>query len=230
MTASTDLLAPGGAFVARSTSASRLFWERFRDDKAALFAASVIFLLALIAFFGGPLAAKITGHPNTEQYQSIMQDSFGLPKGPNGNFWFGADGEGRDLFVRTMYGARTSLLVGVVASGAPTYALSFAAGKPVSTNAADTMADGLATRVPAPRAVEAIQKGAERVVTVDDHEIRAAMRHLFTDTHNLAEGAGAATLAALLKEKDAMAGKRVAIVLSGGNIDRALYAEVLSER
>jgi peptide/nickel transport system permease protein len=117
LTASTDLLAPGGAFVARSTSASRLFWERFRDDKAALFAASVIFLLALIAFFGGPLAAKITGHPNTEQYQSIMQDSFGLPKGPNGNFWFGADGEGRDLFVRTMYGARTSLLVGVVASG-----------------------------------------------------------------------------------------------------------------
>jgi len=74
-------------------------------------------LLALIAIFGGPLAAKITGHPNTEQYQSIMQDSFGLPKGPNGNFWFGADGEGRDLFVRTMYGARTSLLVGVVASG-----------------------------------------------------------------------------------------------------------------
>ncbi len=103
--------------MARSKSASRLFWERFRDDKAALFAASVIFLLALIAIFGGPLAAKITGHPNTEQYQDIMQDSFGLPKGPNGNFWFGADGEGRDLFVRTMYGARTSLLVGVVASG-----------------------------------------------------------------------------------------------------------------
>jgi len=117
LTASTDLFAPGGAFVARSKSASRLFWERFRDDKAALFAASVIFLLALIAIFGGPLAAKITGHPNTEQYQDIMQDSFGLPKGPNGNFWFGADGEGRDLFVRTMYGARTSLLVGVVASG-----------------------------------------------------------------------------------------------------------------
>ena len=82
-----------------------------------MFAASVILLLVFIAFFGGPLAAKITGHPNTEQYQSIMQDSFGLPLGPNSAFWFGADGEGRDLFVRTMYGARTSLLVGVVASG-----------------------------------------------------------------------------------------------------------------
>jgi ABC-type dipeptide/oligopeptide/nickel transport system permease subunit len=117
LTAATDLLVPGGAFVARSKSGSRLFWERFRDDKAALFAASVIVVLALIAIFGGPLAAKITGHPNTEQYQNLMQDSFGLPKGPNSAFWFGSDGEGRDLFVRTMYGARTSLLVGVVASG-----------------------------------------------------------------------------------------------------------------
>jgi threonine dehydratase len=120
-------------------------------------------------------------------------------------------------------------IVGVVASGAPSYALSFAAGKPVSTNSADTMADGLACRVPAAPAVEIILKGAERIVTVEEHEIRAAMRHLFTDTHNIAEGAGAATLAALLKEKARMEGKRVVIVLSGGNIDRALYAEVLAE-
>ncbi len=124
----------------------------------------------------------------------------------------------------------TTRIVGVVAVGAPSYALSFAAGKPISTNTADTMADGLACRVPAPLAVEIIPKGAERIVAVEEGEIRAAMRHLFTDTHNLAEGAGAATLAALLKEKEAMAGKRIAIVLSGGNIDRALYAEVLSER
>jgi threonine dehydratase len=120
-------------------------------------------------------------------------------------------------------------VVGVVAAGAPSYALSFAAGKPVSTNSADTMADGLACRVPAAPAVEIILKGAERIVTVEEDEIRAAMRHLFTDTHNIAEGAGAATLAALLKEKDRMEGKRAAIVLSGGNIDRALYAEVLAE-
>jgi threonine dehydratase len=120
-------------------------------------------------------------------------------------------------------------VVGVVAAGAPSYALSFAAGKPVSTNSADTMADGLACRVPAAPAVEIILKGAERIVTVEEDEIRAAMRHLFTDTHNIAEGAGAATLAALLKEKARMEGKRVVIVLSGGNIDRALYAEVLAE-
>src|SRR5437764_1456454 len=96
-------------------------------------------------------------------------------------------------------------IVGVVASGAPAYALSFAAGRPVSTNSADTMADGLACRVPAPPAIEIILKGAERIVTVEDGQIRAAMRHLFTDTHNVAEGAGAATLAALLQEKDKMA-------------------------
>ncbi len=117
MTAVTDLLSPGGALVAESKSASRLFWERFREDKAALFAAGTIGLLVLIAIGGGPLAAWITGHPNDEAYQAIMENQFGLPKGPNAQFWFGADGEGRDLFVRTMYGARTSLLVGVVASG-----------------------------------------------------------------------------------------------------------------
>jgi threonine dehydratase len=132
------------------------------------------------------------------------------------------------IAARDALGLRTRV-VGVVAAGAPSYALSFAAGKPVSTNAADTMADGLACRVPAAPAVEIILKGAERIVTVDEDEIRAAMRHLFTDTHNIAEGAGAATLAALLKEKARMEGKRVVIVLSGGNIDRALYAEVLAE-
>src|SRR5262249_38028103 len=100
----------------RARSASRLFWERFKDDKAALAAAGVIGLLVFIAFFGGPIAQQITGHPNTEQYQQVMQDSFGIPKGPNAQFWFGSDGEARDLFVRTMYGARTSLTVGVVAS------------------------------------------------------------------------------------------------------------------
>jgi len=116
MTAATDLLSPAGATFT-SRSAARLFWERFREDKAALVAMGVIGFLVLIAFFGGPIAAWVTGHPNTRNYQAIMEDSFGLPKGPNAKFWFGADGEGRDLFVRTMYGARTSLIVGVVASG-----------------------------------------------------------------------------------------------------------------
>jgi ABC-type dipeptide/oligopeptide/nickel transport system permease subunit len=116
MTAATDLLAPGVATFARSRSASRLFWERFREDKAAMFAAGVILLLIVIAFVGGPIAAWVTGHPNNAAYQARMEDEFGLPQGPNAQFWFGADGEGRDLFVRTMYGARTSLIVGVLAS------------------------------------------------------------------------------------------------------------------
>ena len=100
--------------------------------------------------------------------------------------------------------------------------------RPVSTNSADTIADGMACRVPDEAALEFIFKGAERVVTVSEDEIKAAMRHYFTDTHNLAEGAGAAPLAALLGERRRMEGKRVALILSGGNIDRPLYTSVLN--
>jgi threonine dehydratase len=132
------------------------------------------------------------------------------------------------IAARDALGLKTGI-VGVVAAGAPAYALSFKAGQPVATNSADTMADGLACRSPSAEAVEIIRRGAERIVTVTDAEIRAAMRHLYTDTHNLAEGAGAAAFAALLQERAAMAKKRVAIVLSGGNIDMALYREVLAE-
>ena len=123
----------------------------------------------------------------------------------------------------------TAEIVGVVAEGAPTYALSFAAGRPVSTNSADTMAGGLAVRVPDPEALDMILRGAARIVTVSDAEIRRAMRILFTDTHNVAEGAGAAPFAAALKERDRLAGKRIAVIQSGGNIDRALFAEILAE-
>jgi ABC-type dipeptide/oligopeptide/nickel transport system permease subunit len=101
----------------RGKSPRRLFWERFRQDKAAIVGGVVVVLLAFIAVFGGPLAAKVTGHGQNDTYQTEMTDDFGVPKGPTGDFWFGADSAGRDLFVRTMYGARTSLLVGVVASG-----------------------------------------------------------------------------------------------------------------
>ncbi len=118
-------------------------------------------------------------------------------------------------------------MVGVVAENAPTYALSFAKGAPVATNSADTIADGLAVRVPDEAAVARVNAGAERVVAVSEEEIEAAMRHYFTDTHNVAEGAGAAPLAALLKERRAMAGKRVGLVLSGGNVDREVYVRVL---
>lgn len=132
------------------------------------------------------------------------------------------------MAARDALGLRTKV-VGVVANEAPAYALSFAAGKPVSTNSADTMADGVACRVPDPDALALILKGADRIVSVSETEIRAAMRHFFTDTHNLAEGAGAAALAGLLQEKDRMAGRRVAVIQSGGNIDRELYLSVLAE-
>jgi peptide/nickel transport system permease protein len=117
LTAATDLLSPAGATFTVTRSASRLFWERFREDKAAVFAAGVIVLLIVIAAIGGPIAAWVTGHPSIHAYNDTMLDPFGVPKGPNSQFWFGADGAGRDLFVRTLYGARTSLFVGVVASG-----------------------------------------------------------------------------------------------------------------
>ena len=103
--------------AAAGRSPRQLFWVRFKQDKAALVGAVVIVLLVLVALFGGPLAERTTGHAQNEPFTDTMTDDFGLPKGPNSSFWFGADAAGRDLFVRTMYGARTSLLVGIVASG-----------------------------------------------------------------------------------------------------------------
>ena len=119
-------------------------------------------------------------------------------------------------------------IVGVVAENAPAYALSFAAAKPVATASANTIADGVACRVPDPAAVEIINRHVERIVTVSEAEIEAAMRHYFTDTHNVAEGAGAAPLAALIQERAYMAGRRVGLVLSGGNVDRPLFARILA--
>jgi len=123
----------------------------------------------------------------------------------------------------------TTEIIGVVAKNAPTYALSLAAGMPVATNTADTIADGLACRVPDAAALAIIRQGAARILTVSEAEIRRAMRILFSDTHNLAEGAGAAALAAALQEAGRLAGKRIAVIQSGGNIDRALFAQVLAQ-
>jgi threonine dehydratase len=123
----------------------------------------------------------------------------------------------------------TTEVVGVVADNAPTYALSFAAGRPVPTNQADTLAEGLAVRVPDPEALAIILKGAARIVTVSDAEIRQAARAMCSDTRNLAEGAAAAPLAAALQERARLAGKRVALVQSGGNIERTLLADLLAE-
>ncbi len=131
------------------------------------------------------------------------------------------------LAARQALGLKTRV-VGVVAERAPSYALSFEAGQPVSTNSCDTVADGVSVRVPDADALEIILEGVERVVAVSENEIEAAMRAYFADTHNLAEGAGAAPLAGLIKEKDAMAGKKVGLVLSGGNVDTEVYRGILA--
>jgi threonine dehydratase len=127
------------------------------------------------------------------------------------------------ITVRDLLGLKTEI-VGVQSTEAPSYALSFAAGHVVLTNSADTLADGLATRVPDQEALDVIRKGASRIVQVTDDEIAAALRIYWTDTHNLTEGAGAAALAAALQERRRNLGKRVGLVLSGGNIDFDLFA------
>jgi threonine dehydratase len=127
---------------------------------------------------------------------------------------------------RDVLGLRTEI-VGVVSENAAAYALSFETGRPVATNSADTIADGMACRVPVEDALNIIWRGAARIVRVSEGEITAAMRAYFSDIHNVAEGAGAAPLAAALKDTDRKAGK-VGLILSGGNVDTDVYANVLN--
>jgi threonine dehydratase len=126
------------------------------------------------------------------------------------------------IAARDALGLRTEI-VGVQSAEAPAYALSIAAGHAVRTDSADTLADGMATRVPDEEALAVIRRGAARFVLVADAEIADAIRAYWTDTHNLAEGAGAAPLAAAVQEKHRLAGKKVGLVLSGGNIDFDLF-------
>jgi threonine dehydratase len=126
------------------------------------------------------------------------------------------------ILARDLLGRKTEI-VGVQSTEAPSYALSFAAGKVVNTNSSNTRADGMATRNPDADALSIILKGASRIVQVTDEEVGAAIRAYWTDTHNLAEGAGAAALAAALSERNKLRGKRVGLVLSGGNIDFDLF-------
>lgn len=119
-------------------------------------------------------------------------------------------------------------IVGVVSEQAAAAQLSVAAGHPVETNAARTFADGMAVRVPIPAALDIYATGADRILAVSEAEIAAAVRLYFECTHNVAEGAGAAPLAALFQERGAMAGRKVAVVLSGGNIDTDWFARILA--
>nr|WP_245213454.1 threonine dehydratase [Rhizobacter sp. AJA081-3] len=128
---------------------------------------------------------------------------------------------------RAHAGVRTRI-VGVVSAHAPAYRLSFEAGRAIEAPVSTQLADGMACRVPEPQALAIIQREVDEIVSVSDDEIAAAMRALFADTHNVAEGAGAAALAALLQQHERWAGRRVGLSLSGGNVDSPMFARVLA--
>jgi threonine dehydratase len=132
-----------------------------------------------------------------------------------------------------MIAARAALgtkaeIVGVVSESAPAYALSFAARRPVEHAVTTVFSDGMACRTPEPDALEILWRHAARVVQVSEREVASAMRLLFTATHNVTEGAGAAPLAAALQERERLRGRKVAVVISGGNVDRPMFADVLT--
>jgi threonine dehydratase len=130
------------------------------------------------------------------------------------------------IATRDALGLKTKV-VGVVSSAAATAKLSFEAGRLIETDSAATFADGMAVRVPVQEAFEIYANGADRILAVSDDEVANAMRIYFRDTHNVAEGAGASSLAALLQERDRMSGKTVAVILSGANVDADVFSEVL---
>jgi threonine dehydratase len=131
------------------------------------------------------------------------------------------------LAAREALGLRTEV-VGVVSAHAPAYALSLARGEPVSHPSTTILADGVACRTPVPEALAMMQGRVSRVAQATDAQVAAAMRAFFTDTHNVAEGAGAIALAAVLAEPEKVAGRRVAVILCGGNVDAEVFADVLN--
>jgi threonine dehydratase len=131
------------------------------------------------------------------------------------------------ITVRDLLGLDTEI-VGVVADAAPAYALSLEAGHVVSTNSAATFADGMAVRVPSPEAFAIIQKGVATIVRLSEDEIANAIRVYYSDTHNLAEGAGAAPLAGLLRDQTELQGAAAGVILCGGNIDGPIFSQVLA--
>jgi threonine dehydratase len=129
--------------------------------------------------------------------------------------------------VRNVLGLKTKI-VGVVSASAPTYALSFAAGHVIEQRSNTRIADGIALGRAHDEGFEILRRELDHIVQVMDDEVEEAMRAIFTDTHNVAEGAGAAAVAAILKNKGAWSGKRIGAVLSGGNVDRATFARVMA--
>ncbi len=132
------------------------------------------------------------------------------------------------MAARQALGHKTKI-VGVVSAHARAYALSFAAKKPVESPVSTQLADGVACSTTDPEALELILNGVERIIEVTDAEVAEAMCTIFECTHNVSEGAGAAGFAAAMKEKEKLKGLKVGTVLSGGNVDRALFAKVLAK-
>ena len=131
------------------------------------------------------------------------------------------------MAARDALGLKTRI-VGVVSAHARAYSESFSARYPVESPVTTHLSDGMACRVPEPEALELILRGVDRIVQVSDDEVSAAMRMMFECTHNVCEGAGAAALAAATQEKVKLAGQKVAVVASGGNVDQAVFAGVLN--
>ena len=127
---------------------------------------------------------------------------------------------------RAHAGVKTRL-VGVVSAHATAYLDSWRAGHAVEAPVSTVLADGMACRTPVPESLEVLRREADDVVAVTDEEVAAAMRLLYRATHNLAEGAGAAALAAAMQQRERWAGRRVGVMLTGGNVDAPLFAQVL---
>lgn len=130
--------------------------------------------------------------------------------------------------VRNGLGLKTKL-VGIVSEHAPTYALSFEQGRIVEAPAKAVLADGLSCRRGDEDALRVMQENVDHILRISDAEVAEAMRAMFTDTHNVVEGAGAAPLAAAMKEAGELKGKRVAVIATGGNVDHDVFARVLGE-
>jgi threonine dehydratase len=130
------------------------------------------------------------------------------------------------IAVRDSLGLKTKI-IGVVSSHANAYAQSFQSHQIIESPSTTQLADGMACRTPNPDALEIIRKGVDHIVEVSDEEVAEAMQTLFVCTHNVSEGAGAASVAASLKEKDQNAGKKIAAILTGGNVDKEVFARIL---
>jgi threonine dehydratase len=168
----------------------------------------------------GPALVKGVATYALELFRSVELDAVYVPIGMG-------SGICGLIAARDLLGLKTDI-IGVVAENAPCIALSFEAASPVPTNSARTFADGMACRVPNAEALAIIRKGAARVVQVGEDAIAEAMRAYYVDTHNLVEGAGAAPLAALMREPARQHGRRVGLIASGGNIDCSVFAAVLA--